>query len=364
MTSVSILFLLQSTNYGSSDHVGTVLDPAPDLHPTTQPTDARDDPDAYVEKLTRHWAKGPRLDFLSSHITGYQTASMAGASRAQQYLDSVVNAYFSKFPWRLKVSENPTTPASEQLNSMENLSKVEMEQKQRKVTAMRKAIKSWLEYRIRANRKVGGNVVASENNMWTRLLVQLSGVSKKKPKALQAHQRWSKDHFDTIVRPDFQERCNAQGIKGKAMAQTAIAEWTEALSNPPATDPVSRQSAIDRLPSFAGPLLSGMHAILGMHVTLIVGGPEPRKDGNITVLSMHEGGDKSSVPRNWQAYDKAKYRAVTHFFHEYLDTCYSKLYTCHSPESTSSTISLSSTRRTRCKQTSRGIRRVDFPTPR
>ena len=28
-----------------------------------------------------------------------------------------------------------------------------------------------------------------------------------------------------------------------------------------------------------------MHAILGMHVTLLVGGPEPSKEGNITVLS-------------------------------------------------------------------------------
>ncbi|KAI5997835.1 hypothetical protein F5J12DRAFT_785052 [Pisolithus orientalis] len=163
MTSVSIFFLLQSTNYGSSDHVNTVLDPTPDLHPTTQPTNAHDNPDAYVEKLMHHWVKG--------------------ASCAQQYLDSVINAYFSKFPWRLKVSENPTAPASEQLNSIENLLKVEMEQKQCKVTAMHK----------------------------------LSGIGKKKPKALQAHQWWSKDHFDTIVRPSFQERCNAQGIKGKAM---------------------------------------------------------------------------------------------------------------------------------------------------
>ncbi|KIN98677.1 hypothetical protein M404DRAFT_31159 [Pisolithus tinctorius Marx 270] len=246
----------------------------PDLHPTTQPTNAHGDPDAYVKKLTHHWVKGPHLGFLSSHITGYQTASMAGASHAQQYLDSVINAYFSKFPWRLKVSENPTAPASEQPNSMENLSKVEMKQKQCKVTVMHKAIKSWLEYHIRANQKVGGNVMVSENNMWTCLLVQLSGISKKKLKALQAHQQWSKDHFDTIIRPNFQERCNTQGIKGKEMvtfqeqvtqehflatngqtqthyaqlardeAQTAITEWTEALSNPPATDPISQQSCV------------------------------------------------------------------------------------------------------------------------
>ena len=105
-----------------------------------------------------------------------------------------------------------------------------------------------------------------------RFLVQLSGVSKKKPKALQAHQRWSKDHFDAVVRPDFEKKCNDEGIKGKEMvsvreqitrehflatdeetqaryaqlakdeARTAIEEWTKVLSAPPASDPASRQA--------------------------------------------------------------------------------------------------------------------------
>ena len=105
-----------------------------------------------------------------------------------------------------------------------------------------------------------------------RFLVQLSGVSKKKPKALQAHQRWSKDHFNMVVRPNFEKKCTADGIKGKEMvsireqitrehflatdeetqaryaqlakdeAQIAIGEWTRALSAPPALDPVSRQA--------------------------------------------------------------------------------------------------------------------------
>ena len=110
-----------------------------------------------------------------------------------------------------------------------------------------------------------------ENDPWTHLLVQLSGVSKKKPKALQAHQWWSKDHFDTIVRADFYQRCADQGIKGKALvnfhekitrehflatdeemqshytqlakdeATATMEEWTKTFNMSPATDPVSRQ---------------------------------------------------------------------------------------------------------------------------
>ncbi|KAH7917593.1 hypothetical protein BV22DRAFT_1026074 [Leucogyrophana mollusca] len=81
--------------------------------------------------------------------------------------------------------------------------------------------------------------------------------------------------------------------------------------------------AINRLGSFAGPLLSGMHGILGVHVTLIVGRPEPRKGGAINVLSMHEGTDKSVQPLNWQQRDKKKYKAVVALFQEYLSSCYS-----------------------------------------
>ena len=47
---------------------------------------------------------------------------------------------------------------------------------------------------------------------------------------------------------------------------------------------------------------------------------------------MHEGGDKSAVPRNWQIYDKEKYQMVTHLFQEYLATCYSECYTSTYPK--------------------------------
>ena len=47
---------------------------------------------------------------------------------------------------------------------------------------------------------------------------------------------------------------------------------------------------------------------------------------------MHEGGDKSAVPCNWQIYDKEKYQMVTCLFQEYLATCYSKCYASTYPK--------------------------------
>ncbi|KIM67361.1 hypothetical protein SCLCIDRAFT_7561 [Scleroderma citrinum Foug A] len=203
---------------------------------TSPPSPPEVNPDAYVEKLKHNWAKGACLELLNHH----------------EYLDSVVNEYFVKFPWRLKVSEDPILPVSD-TPSTKKLSTAEIEQKRHKIIAMCKAIRSWLDYCAKANHKVAGHILKSDNDPWTCLLVQLSGVSKKRPKALQAHWWWSKDHFDTTDE-----------------ATAAVEEWSKALSMSPVTDPISRQVAIDQLPLFAGPILSGIHKFLGMHVTLIV----------------------------------------------------------------------------------------------
>ncbi|KAH7906240.1 hypothetical protein BJ138DRAFT_1117754 [Hygrophoropsis aurantiaca] len=122
-----------------------------DSHLVPSPDDALNDsahenvnPQAYVEKFMKNWAKGQRLEFLNSHLPGYTTA----------------------------------------------------------VTSMRKAIRAWLEYRIPKNKKIGRRANA-ENDPWARFLKQLARLEQHKPRALQAHQRWSKDHFDTDVKTDF-----------------------------------------------------------------------------------------------------------------------------------------------------------------
>ncbi|KAH7902772.1 hypothetical protein BJ138DRAFT_1108251, partial [Hygrophoropsis aurantiaca] len=179
------------------------------------------------------------------------------------------------------------------------------------------------------------------------------------------------DFFEPVVRADFEKRWKLEGHQdnkhkaafrekvtrehfeatpadvqksykhmAKREAKDAVKAWKDALYAPPSEAAVDRQAALDRLGSFAGPLLAGMHEILGMHVTLLVGGPEPRKGGQINVLrqvilfsyqctpididlSMHEGVDQSPVPLNWQTYDKKKFKAVVGLFQEYLGGCYS-----------------------------------------
>ncbi|KAG1786743.1 uncharacterized protein HD556DRAFT_1449401 [Suillus plorans] len=146
-----------------------------------------------------------------------------------------------------------------------------------------------------------------ENDEWTRLLSQLSGVRRNKPKALQAHQRWLKNHFETEIKSHFLKKWHKAGLPSRKMAafcdqitrkcfkklskeeqndwrdkaqaegKAAVKEWKDQLEAPPSTSPVDRQAALDNLAAFAGLIIAGMSETLSMHVSLLVSGPEPQK---------------------------------------------------------------------------------------
>ncbi|KAG1907622.1 uncharacterized protein F5891DRAFT_1180646 [Suillus fuscotomentosus] len=310
-------------------------DPTP---PTPAPGTNNDDPNAYVDKLFRHWAKNSRLAFLNSHLATYRERINRGKSQATDYVYEVVEEYFKHYHWKMKISDEPLENNPLQMELDESLSPIELMQKSQKVLAMQKAIKSWLEYRAKSPNKLIVRRGKPENNEWTRLLSQLSGVRKQKPKALQAHQRWSKDHFKTEIKSHFLKKWHKAGLPSKKMAtfrdritrkrfkklskedqkhwkdtaqaegEAAVKEWNDRLAAPPSTSPIDRQAALDNLATFAGLVLAGMAEILGMHVSLLVGGPEPRKQGKITVVSMHEGVDLGLAPCNWQTRDKTKFK--------------------------------------------------------
>ncbi|KAH7917592.1 hypothetical protein BV22DRAFT_1135278 [Leucogyrophana mollusca] len=220
--------------------------------PDTNPSEPnKNNPKAFVEKLKRNWAKGEHLDFLTGHLAGYSTAVLEGNSRASEYLDSVVNEYFLRFHWKLSAAEEPSSSYDPSQPPMtEQLTPIESEQKHFKVTSMRKTICMWLDYRTKANKKVGRRRAKVEGDLWARLLGQLSGISQHKPKALQPQQRWSKDYFETVVRDDFEARWAGQGNEvqkgyaklAKTEAKAALATWRADLAAAPSTNPVDRQA--------------------------------------------------------------------------------------------------------------------------
>ncbi|KAF8834460.1 hypothetical protein BDN67DRAFT_1016482 [Paxillus ammoniavirescens] len=283
-------------------------------------------PTAYVEVLKRNWAKGPRLEFLTGHITEYATAAVEGTSQSSEYLDTVINKYFQCFHWKLKVSEDPEPSVVMENGPVEKLTSIEAEQKGRKVVTMPYA-HGWSITSRPTERLV--RRANPENDPWAWLLGQLSGVAKKRPKVLQPHQRWSKDHFKNDMKDNFEAQWSAADRPNKERAtfrdqytrdqflaldtdtqahyarlakeegKNVVDAWTTDLSSTLSMDPADRQAALDRLPSFAGPLLAGVHEILGMHVTLLVGGAEPHKHACTKVVTIT-------------------------LLHDYLSTCYTQ----------------------------------------
>ncbi|KAG2124094.1 hypothetical protein BD769DRAFT_1388905 [Suillus cothurnatus] len=168
-------------------------------HPVVQLVNT-DNPDAYVKKLQWSWAKGPHLEFLNDQLPSYCASLSECPAKASEQLNSIINSYFQHFPWRLKVMEDPDTPYDPLVHPLTDLvCEIEIEQKQHKIMAMQKMQKF-------------KRCAKLENDEWARYLVQLSGLLKTKPKALQPHQCWSKDHFDDIVNKDFHKWWKKAGL--------------------------------------------------------------------------------------------------------------------------------------------------------
>lgn len=114
----------------------------PDI-PPDEPDQLPGDANAYVEILKKCWATGSRLELLTSHIPKYASSLAESRTRANDYLDIIVNDYFTHFHWKLKVSEEPPSDVSPVSHCSETLTPLESLQKQRKITAMRKVFFSF-----------------------------------------------------------------------------------------------------------------------------------------------------------------------------------------------------------------------------
>lgn len=97
----------------------------------------------------------------------------------------------------------------------------------------------------------------------------------------------------------------------------------------------------DSLPSILGPLIEGVGEAVGMHVTVLIEGPEPKMQRQLNtiryvgaicclskafnsryVYSMHYSFDKQAVPKVWGQANKASFKLVTNAFTSFLETCY------------------------------------------
>ncbi|EIW77719.1 hypothetical protein CONPUDRAFT_156906 [Coniophora puteana RWD-64-598 SS2] len=312
-----------------------------------------DDPLLYVETLTKGWAQGRTLTFMEGHLEGYRVARSQSYSRARDYTDTVTNEYFNFVPWRKGVLD--PIPDGFNPQAVEHLSEIEEDQKAHKIEAMKSSIKAWLDRRI-DGAKAAGRPGSKENDVWTRLLKQLSGVPSAKPKKLSAMQFWSKQHYTSLIKADcdscwdaqkgrlgtnqrsqFREKVTTEYFhrlseaeqlswaeKAKQDHTREVAKWNAALSAPIDKSPEARQTAIDTVQTFLSPILDELHEATGFQVAVFLGGPEPRFGGRINVVAMHRGKNIAPSPQRWPAAQPQAHKIALRKFMDFVETCFTE----------------------------------------
>ncbi|KIJ90788.1 hypothetical protein K443DRAFT_14946, partial [Laccaria amethystina LaAM-08-1] len=283
--------------------------------------------------LKKNWAKGERQTFLTSHLDTYKDACLVSRASAAQALDKIINAYFVKFHWSLAHTSLPGVLPLVRFDAdgFEILSAEEAIHKGQVIAAMKKS--------------------AKKDDPIAILLHRLLG-DPSPPKRHAGWEAWGKDNFQSL-KADFdaefeatngleknrvkecnkfkrQEFAKLSEDEKEKWSEVVRLEWEEAKRlikdrelTPRLLEPADAQKVLDSLPSVLGPLIEGVGEAIGMHVTVLIGGPEPKKQGQLNTISMHYGVDKQAVPKVWGQADKAGFKLVTNAFTAFLETCYS-----------------------------------------
>ncbi|KAJ8494862.1 hypothetical protein ONZ45_g13091 [Pleurotus djamor] len=304
-----------------------------------------------TKPLTRNWAKGARLEYLDDNLDKFIDSLNHGRDASRAALDGIVNGYFRLFDWRLPLSiePDPTKPP----DPKEKLTQAETTRKGVIVLKMRTAIYNWLSYRankIATPYKHLKNLDPSDP--FAILLSRLTGIGLKPPNRIAGWQELQRVKF-ADYKAAFDAECQQKKIakshiatarnkymkaifdklgdeekkiweeRAKARHAEEVCQRNARLDRLDSLSPQERQDALRRLADFFLPIIEGASAVLGMHVSVFVGGPEPASGGALNVLSIHSGVDRAAIPRTWGEANPESFDEVTANFLSYLDTCYS-----------------------------------------
>ncbi|EDR12543.1 uncharacterized protein LACBIDRAFT_312075 [Laccaria bicolor S238N-H82] len=272
---------------------------------------------------------------------------------ATQALDKIINTYFVRFHWSLPHTSLPGELPTVRFDpdGFEILSAEEAAHKGKVIGAMKKTIYKWYNHRNKAAPTLPRSKSGNKDDPIAMLLRRLLS-NPSPPKRRAAWEAWGKENFQSL-KSDFDAKFEAtNGVEKnrvkacnefkrqefkklsedekKKWSDLVHLEWEDAKqllkdqdSVPKLLDPADAQKVLDTLPSIMGPLIEGVGEAIGMHVTVLVGGPEPKRQGQLNSFSMHYGVDKQPVPKVWGHADKAGFKLVTNAFTAFLETCYS-----------------------------------------
>ncbi|PBK66206.1 hypothetical protein ARMSODRAFT_1021796 [Armillaria solidipes] len=315
-------------------------------------------PSLPLPQLRRGWAKGKRRDFLDDELPEYSLKRALGPKAVADCVVTAVNKWFHLFHWCLPVDRDPS-PA-DVFPDDEQLSQEDFDIKAAVINQFSTAIKNWLDYHwlegggsalTLTKKKIASNPIAA-------FLQQLTTKEPAQQRALTAHQLWSKENLDGPLKGRFESEFEASGLakKNRAAAQARFVaerfaelskeeqkEWKakalkdmsnvrhgkeEVVPGPSLLPPAEAQKAIDNMGTILYPLAEGISKMIGMQVHMVLAGPEPRMGSQLNIIGLHEGLDKSAVPRRFEDVGgergAERYRFFLAALGDYLMMCYSE----------------------------------------
>ncbi|KAJ7080722.1 hypothetical protein C8R43DRAFT_1143069 [Mycena crocata] len=313
------------------------------------------------EKISGYGQRESGKKILSAHIERYADALERGWREERDVAQSICNEFHAKISWKLMDHEEPELPLPEYdplaTEVEEEMTPEEEVEKRARITLLNKRIRRWLKYRVRRLLKNLHARLDPRKDAWAVLMAKLSNTHSP-PKARQAYQQFMHEQWPEIV-PIIAERWQATvsagsnlqtrkeadgpfraqvardvfaalseeekgsyGDRAKAEAAAAREAYQKAMTAAPSKSPEARHECIERLGSFMGPILQGIHERTGLHSVLLLGGPLPKYGGELKTIYVSYGRSKTNA-QHFPEWAKDRWVAVTELMKEYLAASFS-----------------------------------------
>ncbi|KIY68992.1 hypothetical protein CYLTODRAFT_442968 [Cylindrobasidium torrendii FP15055 ss-10] len=287
-----------------------------------------------VPSFKRGWAKGAREVFFQDRTSGYTQARSRGTRITNDFLITVLNDYCSMFTWWL---EPPSEPTAEDLAKEDSdLDADTLALKPAKLKRLRKGIRNIFD-RFSAGDSPFAKMTVGQvkKDPVGSLIASIAKPTVDIPRARTAYQLWSKRAFRANVKDSVNKTVAEEGLNSKteridvvagstkeaflALPQSEREAWelkaeAEKKANSeqrqrikengglipqPMMDPTAAQEVLDTMVLKLDPLLKSLARITGGNCHFYWAGPEPARGGQVNVISIHAGTDKSTIPRDF-----------------------------------------------------------------
>ncbi|KIY61815.1 hypothetical protein CYLTODRAFT_495026 [Cylindrobasidium torrendii FP15055 ss-10] len=283
-----------------------------------------------VPKFKRGWAKGARMAFFEARVPDYTSARAKGPAQTADYLVAVSNAYCQQFTWWLDPPNEPT--ASDLAKTDDELDPAELQLKAAKILRLRRASRNLLDRLSNSAPAISKMTPAQiKRDPVSSLISAIANGKTHVPRARTAYQLWSKSQFNKDIKTDVDQSVIDNGVDAKSGRIRLVTGSTQqAFQNLPASerrvwelqadaekaanqearglqkkdgvipamplDPTATQDMLDALVHKIDPLLQGISKLTNGNAHFYWAGPEPRRGGQINVISMHAGVDRMPIP--------------------------------------------------------------------